>query len=49
VSNYPTGSEHNPQAPWNEEDKNNNCYFCGEPISGKYYCNKICEKSDMSD
>lgn len=48
MSNYPAGAEFDPSAPWNEEDLDNNCGYCGEPTDG-YYCDKNCEKADMND
>ena len=49
MSNYPMGAENDPNAPFNEVVKYNNCMYCGEPIENNGYCNTECEKADFND
>ncbi len=48
-TNYPIGAEIAPNAPYNEEDKVNECMYCGEETDNKYYCSKPCMKADFND
>lgn len=49
MSNYSAGPEHDPNAPWNEVDYENDCMFCGKPTNNKFYCSKECQKADLKD
>ena len=32
-----------------DEEKDNECSFCGTPTDNKYYCSKDCEKAAYYD
>ena len=47
MSNYPPGTEHDPNAPWNQKDvEYETCQYCDEGMitiaSEKFHCN-VCE------
>lgn len=48
MSNYPTGAENDPNAPYNQNDNDFECSECGTPLSSdKGVCSKECYKSSM--
>lgn len=49
MSNIPIGSENDPNAPWNEDEGELECKYCGEAITKGFYCDKNCEKADFND
>jgi len=48
MSNLPAGAENDPNAPWNQEEQENECSYCGEPC-GKDFCNKECYIAELND
>lgn len=48
MSNYPTGAEHDPRAPYNETEDKNACLYCGEEIENSF-CDSECEKAFFND
>ena len=47
-SNLPAGAEHDPNAPWNNEEKDNECLYCGEPTGGSF-CDSNCRVAYIND
>lgn len=48
MSNYPTGAEHHPNAPYNETESNKKCLYCGENVE-YMFCDEDCEKAYLND
>lgn len=40
--------DQDPNAPWNNEEKENECSFCREPSEGSF-CSRDCERADYHE
>ncbi len=38
--------DYNPNAPWNQSEEENECYYCGEPCE-RMYCSNDCKNADI--